>query len=96
MKKQRFQPSRLLNLWKNPASASSNDEVQEFKDKYLRQLAETKICANDMKKEKQEMARFGIDNVIAEILMPHRQSRKRAAIGTNCEAEVKNWALGFR
>jgi len=70
-------------------------EVEEYKDKYLRQLADTENMRKRLTKEKQEMIRFGIDNVIAEILVPLDNLENALNCAASSSTEVKNWALGF-
>ena len=45
-------------------------ELKESKDKYLRLLAETENARKRMQKEKTEMMRFCVENVILEFLTP--------------------------
>jgi molecular chaperone GrpE len=70
-------------------------EVEEYKDKYLRQLAETENMRKRLMKEKQEMVRFGVENVIAEVLAPIDNFENALKCAATCSAEVKNWAIGF-
>ena len=43
-------------------------EETDWKDKYLRTLAEMENMRKRMQKERQETARFGIENAISEFL----------------------------
>ena len=64
-----------------------SDEIpveENWKDKYLRALAEQENMRKRIQKEKQEMVSFGIDNFENALRFAE------AAVG-----EVKNWALGF-
>lgn len=70
-------------------------ELEEYKDKYLRQLAETENMRKRLTKEKQEMIRFGIDNVIAELLAPLDSLENALKCADSASPEVKNWAIGF-
>lgn len=72
------------------------DELQEYKDKYLRLLAETENMRKRMFKEKQEMTRFSIDNALAEILPPLDNLEKALEHADKMSPEVKNWAMGFQ
>ena len=56
------------------------EQLSEYKDKYLRLLAETENTRKRMQKEKQEMTRFAIENVIDEILRTDRQYRKCSSV----------------
>jgi molecular chaperone GrpE len=75
--------------------AKLESELEEYKDKYLRQLAETENMRKRLTKEKQEMIRFGVDNIIAEILMPLDNLENALKCAQSSSAEVKNWAIGF-
>ncbi len=57
-----------------------NEEQNGYKDKYLRLLADVDNTRKRMQKEKQEMTRFAVENVISENSSPHRQSRERPAV----------------
>lgn len=70
-------------------------EVAEYKDKYFRQLAETENMRKRLIKERQEMVRFGIDNIIAELLQPVDNLENALKSSKTSSAEVKNWAIGF-
>src|SRR5690242_15227763 len=68
---------------------------EEWKDKYLRAIAEMENMRKRLQKERQEMMRFGIENAIAEFLpaIDNFENALRFAEGAN--PEVKSWALGF-
>jgi molecular chaperone GrpE len=72
------------------------EELKELKDKYLRLLAETENARKRMQKEKQEMIRFGIENVIAEILMPIDNLENALKSTETLSPELKQWAMGFQ
>ncbi len=68
------------------------EEVKEYKDKYLRLLAEIENTRKRMQKEKQEMTRFAMENASCRTASADRQlwktrsslprrCRKRCAIG---------------
>jgi molecular chaperone GrpE len=71
------------------------EEEPEYKDKYLRLLAELDNTRKRMQKEKQEMTRFAIDNVIAEILTPIDQLENALKCADSLSGEVQHWARGF-
>ena len=68
---------------------------ENWKDKYLRTLAEQENMRKRMQKEKHEMISFGIENAISEFLgaIDHFENALRFA--ENGSKEVKNWAVGF-
>ena len=73
----------------------SKMEETDWKDKYLRTLAEMENMRKRMQKERQEMARFGIENAIGEFLpaIDNLENALRFAEGSG--GDVKAWALGF-
>lgn len=77
-----------------PAAEPLEEQI-DWKDKYLRTLAEAENMRKRMQKEKHEIARFGIENAIAEFLpaIDHFENALRMAETGN--GDVKNWALGF-
>lgn len=70
-------------------------EVEEYKNKYLRALADAENLKKRLMKEKQEMVRFGVENVVAEILAPIDNFENALKHAQGSSAEVKNWAIGF-
>ena len=86
-----------------PISAQAEDQIQkpeseaqEYKDKYLRLLAEIENMKKRLSKEKQEMTRFAIDNVMAELLGPLDNLEKALECADRMSPEVRNWAMGFQ
>ncbi len=71
------------------------DELKEYKEKYLRLLAEIDNTRKRMQKEKQEMTRFAVDNVIAEILGPIDSLENALQFTKALSDEMRNWAQGF-
>ncbi len=68
---------------------------EDWKDKYLRTLAEQENMRKRIQKEKQEMIAFGIENAIAEFLPAIDNLENALRFGMSASGEVKNWALGF-
>lgn len=68
---------------------------ENWKDKYLRVLAEQENLRKRVQKEKQEMVRFGIDNAIAEFLPAIDNFENALRFAESASGEVKNWAKGF-
>jgi molecular chaperone GrpE len=75
--------------------ATPEDELKEYKEKYLRLLAEIDNTRKRMQKEKQEMTRFAVDNVIAEILDPVDNLENALQFTKALSDEMRNWAQGF-
>jgi len=72
------------------------EELKEYKDKYLRLLAETENMRKRMQKEKQENTRFAIENVISEFLSPLDNFENALKFAEQIPGEVRNWAMGFQ
>jgi molecular chaperone GrpE len=81
-----------LNIEKPPIT----EEIIDYKDKYLRLLADVENTRKRMLKEKQEMVRFGIENILGEILGPIDNLENALKHAENLTGELKNWALGFQ
>jgi len=70
-------------------------EEEDFRDKYFRLLAEMENSRKRLQKEKHEMSRFAMENVIAEILMPIDTLENALGFTEQMSEDVKNWAKGF-
>lgn len=68
---------------------------EDFKDKYFRLLAEMENTRKRMQKEKHEMTRFAIENVISEILLPIDTFESALGFTEQMNPETRNWAKGF-
>lgn len=68
---------------------------ENWKDKYLRALAEQENMRKRIQKEKQEMLSFGIENAIAEFLPAIDNFENALRFADSATGDVKNWALGF-
>jgi molecular chaperone GrpE len=71
------------------------NELQEYKNKYMRLLAESENARKRLQKEKQELTKYAVENVIIEFLHPLDHFQHALRFVNNASAEVKNWALGF-
>ena len=80
------------NVEQTPAA----EETIDYKDKYLRLLADVENTRKRMQKEKQDMVRFGIENILGEILGPMDNLENALKHADNLSGEVRNWALGFQ
>ena len=72
------------------------EEVIDYKDKYLRLLADADNTRRRLQKEKQDMMRFSIDMILSEIIAPIDQMENALKFADQMSPEVKNWALGFQ
>lgn len=73
-----------------------SNELQECKDKYLRLLAETENTRKRLQKEKQEMTRFAVENIISEFLLPMDNLENALSFAQKMSEETANWAKGFQ
>lgn len=71
-------------------------ELAEYKDKYLRVLAESENTRKRLQKEKQEMIQFAQQNIIADFLNPIDHMENALKFTQQMSEEVKNWATGFQ
>lgn len=83
--------------------STSNEELQklrnelaEYKDKYLRVLAESENTRKRMIKERQENARQAVADVIGEFLKPLDQMESALSFAQKMSQEIQNWATGFQ
>lgn len=71
------------------------NELQESKNKYLLLLADSENTRKRLQKEKVEMMRFSVENVIAEFLTPMDNLESALSFTSQMSEETKNWAKGF-
>jgi molecular chaperone GrpE len=74
---------------------TETDELAEYKDKYLRLLAEMDNTRKRMQKERQEMTRFAVENFICDLLTPIDQLEQALSCASQLSGEAKHWAMGF-
>lgn len=70
-------------------------ELTEYKDKYLRVLAEMENTRKRLNKEREEYAQMAIADVITEFLKPLDHMEKALHFADHMSPEVQNWANGF-
>ena len=70
-------------------------EIKESHEKNLRLLAEMENSKKRLIKEKQEMTRFSVENVIADFLIPMDNLENALKFTSQMSEETKNWAIGF-
>lgn len=70
-------------------------DAAEYKNKYLRLLAEQENVRKRLMKERDELSRHSAKNVIADFLTPIDQMENALKHAKNMSDEVKHWALGF-
>jgi molecular chaperone GrpE len=72
------------------------EEIEEHKQKYIRSLAELENTRKRMQKERQEMTKFAVENVISDFLSPLDNFEKALGFTNQMSDETKNWAMGFK
>jgi molecular chaperone GrpE len=78
-----------------PLPSPPVEEAIDYKDKYLRLLADAENTRKRLQKEKQESVRFGIENILTELLEPLDNFENALKFADQMSPEVKNWAMGF-
>ncbi len=78
------------------APPSVEEELKECKDKYLRLLAEMENTRKRLQKEKLEMNRFSIENLIVEFLAPMDNLENALKFTHQMSEETSQWAMGFQ
>lgn len=71
-------------------------EASDYKDKYLRLLAEMENTKKRLHKEKHEMTQYGIQNLIVDFLPPIDHMENALKFTEQMSEDVKHWALGFQ
>jgi molecular chaperone GrpE len=80
---------------KEEIKKDSPKEKDDFKDKYLRLLAEFENSRKRMQKEKTQNMKFAIENIVLDILPILDNFENAIKFSKNSSEEVKNWATGF-
>ena len=75
---------------------SLQKEILEYKDKYLRVLADSENARKRLQKEKQELTRYAVENLIVDFLRPLDNFENALRFAQDMSDEVKNWAFGFQ
>jgi len=71
------------------------EEVKEFKDKYMRAIAEAENARKRLVKEKHEMIQHALKDTILEFLHPLDHFENALGFTDQASEEVKNWSHGF-
>jgi molecular chaperone GrpE len=72
------------------------NEAAEFKDKYLRLLAEMENTRKRLVRERQEISLLSNERIILDFLHPLDNLENALKFADQATGEVKNWALGFQ
>lgn len=71
-------------------------QVAEFRDKYLRGLAESENVRKRLQKERQELVQYAVQNVIVDFLSPIDHLENALKFADQASPDVKHWAVGFQ
>lgn len=71
-------------------------EIVEYKDKYLRVLAEQENARKRLQKERIELSKFATESIIADMLRPIDNLENALNYAQAMSEEVRNWAIGFQ
>lgn len=72
------------------------NDASEYKDKYLRLLAEMENTRKRLQKERQELIQYAVQNVIVDFLNPIDHMENALNYTEQMSAEIKHWAVGFK
>jgi molecular chaperone GrpE len=71
-------------------------EAREYKDKYLRTLAELENSRKRLQKEREELTRLAVERVLSSLLPPVDNFENALRYIDNLSDEMKTWAVGFQ
>jgi molecular chaperone GrpE len=77
------------------APLTVEEELSEYRDKYLRLLADLDNTRKRMQKEKQDATRYALDSLVVEMLAPIDNLENALKHTQQMSEETRNWALGF-
>jgi len=71
-------------------------DSQDYKEKYLRVLAESENARKRLQKEREEMIQYSLRNMVCDFLPPIDQMENALKHADNASEEVKQWSVGFQ
>ncbi len=71
-------------------------QVTDFRDKYLRGLADSENLRKRLQKERQELLQYAVKGVIIDFLSPIDHLENALKFADQASDEVKHWAVGFQ
>lgn len=71
-------------------------ELLDYKDKYLRLLADADNARKRLQKERQELTKYAVEGIIVDFLRPLDNLENALKYAQDMSEEVKNWAFGFQ
>lgn len=73
-----------------------NQQVAEFRDKYLRGLADSENMRKRLQKEKEDVVQYALQNAIADFLSPIDHLENALKFADQATPEIQHWATGFQ
>jgi molecular chaperone GrpE len=86
----------------NVASSAENElqelqnQVSDFREKYLRGLADSENMRKRLQKEKQDLTQYAIQGAIIDFLSPIDHLENALKFANEATPEVQHWAIGFQ
>lgn len=71
-------------------------DASEYKDKYLRLLAEMENTRKRLQKERLELVQYAVQNVLVDFLNPIDHMENALSYTDQMPEQIKNWAVGFK
>lgn len=71
-------------------------EAAEYRDKYLRALAESENARKRLQKEREELVQYAVANAIVDFLHPLDNFENALKYSDQMSDDVKHWAVGFQ
>lgn len=68
----------------------------QYKDKYMRGLAEAENLRKRLQKEKQDLMQYAVQNIISDFLNPIDHFETALKFTDQASPDVKHWAIGFQ
>ncbi|MFZ4099324.1 MAG: nucleotide exchange factor GrpE [Chlamydiia bacterium] len=90
------QQSELLTAGELSALHAKAAEAEEYREKYLRGLAEMENAKKRLSREKAEIVKYSNESLISDLLAPLDNLENALQYAEQGSAEVQHWALGFR
>lgn len=70
-------------------------EIEDYKDKYLRAIAEAENARKRLQKDKLDAVQYAQECLLSDMLHPIDNMENALKFAKDASPEVKNWALGF-
>ena len=74
----------------------AQQEANDYKDKYLRALAETENARKRLQKEKQEIIKYAVQQMALDLLIPIDHFEQALKASTQLSEEMQLWIKGFQ